>query len=65
MPWPGKAASPWISTGSTALGSWASSRALRVVWSARARPSITGLTYSRWLGLGDIVTVTPRPDWVR
>ena len=30
MPWPGKAASPWISTGTTAAGSCASSRALRV-----------------------------------
>src|ERR671914_331784 len=37
MPWPGNAASPWISTGTTAAGSCTSSRALRVVWSARAR----------------------------
>ena len=43
------------------LGSWLSSRPLRLVWSARARPSITGFTYSRWLGLGDSVTVTPLP----
>ena len=64
MPWPGKAASPWISTGTTRLVSWVISRPLRLVWSARARPSITGFTYSRWLGLGDSVTVTPLPALV-
>ncbi len=61
MPCPGKAASPWITSGTTRLVSWEIWRPLRLVWSARARPSITGFTYSRWLGLGDSVTVTPLP----
>ncbi len=30
MPWPGNAASPWISTGTTRLGSWLISRPLRL-----------------------------------
>ena len=64
MPWPGNEASPWIRIGTTTLGSCDSSRPLREVWSARALPSITGFTYSRWLGLDARVTVTSLPSWV-
>ena len=58
MPWPGNAASPWIRIGSVRSGSktglpgWSAS-----VPAARAMPSTTGLTNSRWLGLGAIETL--------
>ena len=43
------------------IASWCASRPRRWVCSARARPSTTGPTNSRWLGLGDRVTVIARP----
>ena len=46
-PWPEKAESPWIRIGITL--SWFSS--LRLTWRARAEPSTTGSTISRWDGL--------------
>src|SRR6478736_1486622 len=37
VPWPGNAASPCSSSGTTDDGSWAMPRPFRLVWSARAR----------------------------
>ncbi|PWC78652.1 hypothetical protein TSH64_31485 [Azospirillum sp. TSH64] len=47
MPWPAKAASPWISTPITC----SRSRSRRCCCLARTLPSTTGLTHSRWDGL--------------
>ena len=57
-PWPANAASPCMSSGSTAnlrSGSF---------WSclARTMPSSTGLTASRWLGLAARYTLTSEPS---
>ena len=63
-PWPAKAASPWMSTGRMAARP--SSPPIRS-WRARAIPSTTGFTASRWLGLGDRVMRTGPPfadSWV-
>ena len=54
MPWPGNAESPWMSTGRTFPGPSSPRRS----WSARAIPSTTGFTASRWLGLGMRMTST-------
>ncbi len=57
MPWPGNAASPWISTGSVTLRSKVGAPGLSAfVPAARAMPSTTGFTASRWLGFGTIDT---------
>ena len=50
MPWPAKAASPWMRSAIAAVGSWLSSGSSRPVCSARAVPTTTGSTASRWLG---------------
>ena len=62
-PWAANAASPWISTGTAVAGSTGGGVAppCRSVCSARARPSTTGFTASRWLGLGDSDTLTDLP----
>ena len=48
IPWPAKAASPWTSNGKTFLRC---SISPRMRCRARAFPSTTGSTASRWLGL--------------
>ena len=48
IPCPVNAASPWTSRGTTRLRSLS----LRVLCLLRTIPSTTGLTSSRWLGLG-------------
>ena len=53
-PWPAMAASPWITMGTTFLASKAWSCSMM----ARAMPCITGVTLSRWLGLGLRVSCT-------
>src|SRR6185437_11362755 len=54
-------ASPWMSTGSATVPSWIASLPRRFVWLARARPSTTGFTASRWLGFGVSVMLTGLP----
>ena len=59
-PWPGSAASPWSRTGSTLARPSAIVRAARSC-RARARPSATGATNSRWLGFAQSETRTDAP----
>jgi len=54
IPCPAKAASPWISTGRTFARC---SVSFRTRCLARAIPSTTGFTASRWLGFGDSDTL--------
>ena len=63
IPWPANDASPWIRIGSATPGSWTPACVERSVCSARVRPSTTGSTASRWLGLAQSVTVIS-PDSV-
>ncbi len=59
-PWPEKAASPWMITGTATIGSrWNSGP--RSVWRARVVPSATALTCSRWLGFAASITATALP----
>ena len=58
MPWPANAASPCSSTASATDGSCAPFGVERSVCSARVRPSTTGSTASRWLGLATRRTPT-------
>src|SRR5207245_95734 len=60
-PWAANDASPWISSGTATLPSCSASLPRRFVCAARARPSTTGFTASRWLGFGDRVTLTGLP----
>src|SRR6185437_16653044 len=63
-PSPGNAASPCTSTGSTLAslgGALESVLSARACWSARATPSTTGFTISRWLGFGSSTTCTDSP----
>ncbi len=59
MPWPAKAASPWRTIGNTL--SWLRSSPSRTCL-ARARPSATGSTASRWLGFETRWMLTLRPS---
>ncbi len=56
-PWPAKAASPWTRIGSTENASGS----LMMSWRARAMPTTTGSTASRWLGLAASSTVMSWP----
>src|SRR4028118_1751097 len=58
-PSPGNAASPCRSTGSDFSSSLTGGPAAsRLSWTARAMPSTTGFTCSRWLGFGARLTST-------